>query len=186
MKDTFMKVVNMIEDREKRDFMLYLVNFIPSYFWTIPASSSGKYHPITDLGEGGLVRHSLMVCKVALDLLDSKENTNIDKDDVIIATLMHDSCKQGYEENGHTCFLHPVYASEFVRGLAECYFDEVPLYVDKIISAIATHMGKWNTSKYEEGELLKPKTEFELLIHEADYIASRKYVLYDKDYFESL
>ena len=186
MKEIFVNAIDTIENREKRNFALYLTGLIPSYFWTIPASSSGKYHPITDLGEGGLVRHSLMVYRVALDLLESKQNTTIDRDDTIIAALFHDCCKQGYKENGQTCFLHPVYASEMIMGLAECYFNEVPLYIDRIISAIATHMGKWNTSKYEEGELLTPKTEFEMLIHEADYIASRKYVLYDKDFFDNL
>jgi hypothetical protein len=186
MKEIFTKAVNTIENREKRDFMFYLTGLIPSYFWTVPASSSGKYHPITDLGEGGLVRHSLMVYRIALDLLESKQNTTIDRDDVIIAALMHDCCKQGYRESGKTCLLHPIYASELIRGLAEVYFDEIPLYIDRIISAIATHMGKWNTSKYEEGELPTPKTEFEMLLHEADYIASRKYVLYDNNYFDKL
>ena len=131
MKEIFVKAIDTIENREKRNFALYLTGLIPSYFWTIPASSSGKYHPITDLGEGGLVRHSLMVYRVALDLLESKQDTTIDRDDIIIAALFHDCCKQGYKENGQ-------------------------------------------------------KTEFEMLIHEADYIASRKYVLYDKDFFDNL
>ena len=68
MKQLFEKVImNEIENEELRNFALYSANEIPNYFWEIPASSSGKYHPITDLGEGGLVRHPLMVCKVAID-----------------------------------------------------------------------------------------------------------------------
>ena len=46
MKQLFEKVImNEIENEELRNFALYSANEIPNYFWEIPASSSGKYHP---------------------------------------------------------------------------------------------------------------------------------------------
>ena len=36
-----------------------IINNLPDYFWHVPASSSGKYHPEYALGNGGLARHSL-------------------------------------------------------------------------------------------------------------------------------
>lgn len=37
----------------------YIINDLPDYFWHVPASSSGKYHPEYALNDGGLARHSL-------------------------------------------------------------------------------------------------------------------------------
>ena len=36
----------------------YFEHVVPDYFWVMPASSTGKYHPDQDAGVGGLVRHS--------------------------------------------------------------------------------------------------------------------------------
>ncbi len=33
-----------------------LVEKIPSYFFTIPASSTGKYHPLFSQGTGGIIK----------------------------------------------------------------------------------------------------------------------------------
>ena len=72
MKKLFIAEIEKITDERLRELCLDMVNDVPDYFWTVAASSSGKYHPACDLGDGGLVRHSIMVCHVALDLLDSE------------------------------------------------------------------------------------------------------------------
>ena len=46
----------------------------------IPASSSGKYHPIADLGEGGLVRHIITVTAIAKELMCSDLFKDVTKD----------------------------------------------------------------------------------------------------------
>ena len=35
-------------------------------FWTMPASTSGKYHPAHSLGQGGLIRHTRAVVLFAV------------------------------------------------------------------------------------------------------------------------
>lgn len=63
-------------------------------FFTAPAST--KFHLNTD---GGLVEHSLNVCKVALRIretmikLDSTLEATLPKESIIIAALLHDVCK---------------------------------------------------------------------------------------------
>lgn len=63
-------------------------------FFTAPASTA--FHLNT---EGGLVEHSLNVCKVALKLresmmeLDATLENKLPEDSVIIAALLHDMCK---------------------------------------------------------------------------------------------
>lgn len=180
-KADFIAEINKIENEALRDATLAMVPDIPEYFWHIPASSSGKYHPACDLGEGGLVRHSLMVERIALDLVNAEifvEDTMKNRDCARIAALFHDILKSGpVAEDGtyseHTEFKHPIYAAKFICEKLEAY---VFTKMD-IINAIGSHMGKWNTSKYEEGVILpKPISPFEKLIHTADFIASRKYI----------
>lgn len=38
-------------------FTIEVLKQVPSYFYIVQASSSGRYHPTYALGEGGLVRH---------------------------------------------------------------------------------------------------------------------------------
>lgn len=70
-------------------------------FFTAPAST--KFHLNTD---GGLVEHSLNVCKVALRIretmieLDNTLAAKLPKESIIIAALLHDVCKSDiYKKN---------------------------------------------------------------------------------------
>lgn len=191
-KELFKKVITKeIENSQLKSFALYCVEKIPSYFWTIPASSSGKYHPVTDLGYGGLVRHSLMVLRVAIDLINATNDTTIIemKDEILFSCLFHDCCKNGLENSGHTEHTHPIIAADFITKLSLEYMEEVDKYfnfimIERIHEMIASHMGKWTSSKYSEIELPAPKFTEEIFVHQCDYIASRIYCIYDGDFFD--
>lgn len=178
----FDEYINQLSTEELREKVKNMLLELPIYFWSVPASTSGKYHPITDLGDGGTLRHSEMVVVVALDLLRTEQfipETPENKDKVIIAALFHDSWKCGTDENGEkTVFEHPDIAAQFVLAqFTEFDFN----FGAEIAGAIATHMGKWNKQYGKTIELMKPLTEFERLIHIADYMAARKYAYYHKD-----
>lgn len=183
-KDFFRKEIEKIKDDALRAVCLILMGMIPDYFWVVPASSSGKYHPECDLGDGGLVRHSLMVNVCGQDLVTSEmfvRDTEANRDITRVACLFHDAFKSGLvDEDGnysnHTVFEHPRFASDFMRTeLEKAEID--PLKVDMICGAIYTHMGKWCVDKYGDAKALsKPRTDFEKLVHIADYTASRKYI----------
>ncbi len=175
-KKLFVEEIKKIHNETWRNACLEMVDKIPNYFWVVPASSSGKYHPAFALGDGGLVRHSLMVCKIALDLLRGEvfvAENETNEDTIRIAALFHDCIKQGVKSNGHTAFEHPIEAMKFVRENLKDKVDSKWLSI--IAGAINSHMGKWTTSNYSSYVLTKPQSEFEKLIHIADYIASRKY-----------
>lgn len=79
----------------KRDGVDYVIEDLCNWgFFEAPASS--KFHLNV---EGGLVEHSLNVCKVALNVrdvmltMDDSLLETLPKDSVIIATLLHDVCK---------------------------------------------------------------------------------------------
>lgn len=62
-------------------------------FFTVPASSTGKYHPDFANGDGGLVRHTVAVVEIADTLGELHEFTARQRSIVVIAALLHDACK---------------------------------------------------------------------------------------------
>lgn len=167
-------------DDDIKVFAHHLLETIPEYFYIVPASSSGKFHPINDLGDGGLVRHSINVKRMLVHLLLPNgyyDFTPREKVLLQVAALFHDSFKSGfqsdYEENIHTKFLHPVLAANhIIMESVKFGFN----YEDAqfMASAIISHMGQWNTSWREKGILPLPLTPAQKVLHLADYLASRK------------
>lgn len=77
-----------IKSEKLHDFIEYVVNLLPDYFFEVAASSTGKYHPKYSLGEGGLVRHTKAAVKIAKDLMNLEQyRFSEDEKDVIIASL---------------------------------------------------------------------------------------------------
>ena len=172
--------VNNLSIEDIRDFAKCLLYNLPDYFFTVPASSSGKYHPAGDLGEGGLVRHSICVRKMLdhlFELAGYFELTDREKVLLEVAALFHDGFKSGtqeeYEKDIHTKFLHPVYAANFIILQSVRYsfpYDDANF----IASAIISHMGQWDSTWKEIGTLPHPITDGQKALHLADFLASRK------------
>ena len=176
MKKMFNPFICMLSNEDLRGCVRDALDKVPTYFWEIPASSSGKYHPAHDLGVGGLVRHTVMVMQCALDLARSEEE-NPDPlylDAILVACMFHDCLKNGLENGGHTVFNHPALAFEFVL---KNFYDYDSCFAVEVAKAVYCHMGRWNTN--QKGEILRlPHNRLEKTVHLADYIASRKYVTY--------
>lgn len=184
-KAKFAYGISQIKDKRYSELAILLMDKVPDYFWTIPASSTGKYHPQCDLGDGGLVRHSLMVAAVADELVTAEifvEDTEMYHSMARFASLFHDALKNGPFDlkSEHTVHEHPHYAYEFVKeNLIYADDEQKEKYAEldqMILNAIKSHMGKWNTSRYSDMVLPVPESPFEKLIHTADFIASRKFI----------
>ena len=150
---------------------------------TEPASSSGKYHPIADLGEGGLVRHSIMVAEVAKILMRSRPlyDNEFDHDVVVISAVLHDVCKYEMPHDGskvHTNFTHPTKAAELIKIAGEELSKEDPNfnYIEtsvRVAKNVMSHMSRWNTSKYAFGvKLPQVEDEEQRIISDSDLIAA--------------
>lgn len=182
--------IDTLQDIDNRRFAHALLSNVPDYFFSVPASSSGKYHPSNDLGNGGLVRHSISVVRMLNHLLLPEGYYDFDdeqKELLKIAALFHDCMKSGtqeeYEQNKHTKFLHPLYAANFIMTTAikNAYPYEKALF---IYNAVISHMGQWNTNG--SSELPVPKTQDQKILHLADFLASRKDINleFDEVYFD--
>ncbi len=179
-QEIFKKEINYVKDTKKRKDLKTLIGLLPDYFFEIPASSTGKYHPSFALGEGGLVRHTKVAVRIAKELLDNNtvgiKFTESDKDLIIMALLLHDGLKSGKEHSKYTKFEHPLLVSKLIMENKE----KLSLDIDdirKICSMIESHMGEWTYDSYQKKEVLpKPKTAEQRFVHMCDFLASRKFL----------
>ena len=84
----FLKEISYIKDEKNREDIRKLIDLIPDYFFTIPASSTGKYHPKFAGTKNGLVKHTKVAVRIAYDLFETVNNfTDLDKDLIIMALI---------------------------------------------------------------------------------------------------
>jgi hypothetical protein len=175
--EIFKDELNLLDEKYKV-FASYFINTLPDYFFLMPASTSGKYHPKYCLGEGGLVKHVKATIKVAESLFRMQEfNFNKKNQNLIyVALLLHDGFKQGYDPEGHTLTEHPVIIAKEILKNKNSYNIIGILNTLYLASLVWTHMGKWNTNK--EGKVIMPKpfTKMQKFVHLCDYLASRKFL----------
>ena len=158
---------------------LAMTKLLPDYFYEVPASSTGKYHPSYSLGEGGLLRHSKAAMRIGYELLQDPsigdKYTDDEKDLMLMALLIHDGLKSGNPQEKYTRFDHPNLIAEYVKEnqeKAKLTDDEVKF----ITHAVRSHMGKWNTNDYSNVVLDIPKDRYQCFVHMCDYLASRKFI----------
>lgn len=176
--------VNLIHDYKLRDFVNFVLTRVPDYFYQMPASTTGKYHPEYTLGEGGLLRHTKAAVKIAEDLLSLElyERVAAHHDEVIAALILHDSVKKGMDGKKFSTLDHPLQASMLLKESACKYEYEDCEKVKTICSYIESHMGQWNKDWKTKQEILpKPKTVEQKFVHLCDYLASRRYLTVDLD-----
>lgn len=172
-KKLFVNEFNEIQDKNLRAFAEDLITNADEYFFTIAASTTGKYHPQFDLGTGGLVRHTRCVAFFAECEAISRCFTDYEKDILIVAALAHDIKKLGDGTGVYTVPDHPKWAAEYVLERQKAT-NLITTEDAKLISDVVySHMGKWGV---KDG-MPAPKTELEKALQAADYIASRKEIL---------
>ena len=163
--------VSLINFADIRKFVKECLNKAPDYFWKIPSSSTGKYHPEDDNIEGGLIRHTKKAVKIAEDLCRCFDVISAERDYVIAAMILHDTCKNGFPEGGpYTVDGHGNLFVGIVNLLMkkdEKLNSEMVKTISKLISL---HMGRFDTPYIIGGDILSK------IVHVADYISSRRYL----------
>ena len=171
--------LNYIKDERIRKSCETILDLLPDYFYEIPASSTGKYHPDFSLGDGGLVRHVKVAVRLAKELLDNPcigdKYTNNEKDIMIFTLILHDGLKSGLTHEKYTRADHPTLIKNFVNDNK----DKINLTegeLDLFSHAVESHMGYWNTD-YDGNEILpRPKTKYEKFVHMCDFLSSKKFL----------
>lgn len=185
MKNDKEKFYDCVEKIEITSIKKFVKNFVedrvPDYFWRIPASSSGKYHPDYSLGKGGLVRHTIAVFYIGKELSDLEQYDfkQIRRDGILAALLLHDTFKKGKKEQKHTCKKHPVICKEEILDY-ECP-NSFGFIKERIADMVASHMGQWNTDRNDNVVRPKPDNDNKNFVHLCDYLASRKFLEFNFD-----
>lgn len=177
--EVFKNEFNYIKNESYSIDARYLVDSLPDYFFEVPASSTGKYHPKFALGDGGLVRHTKVAVRIAYELLNNPliggKYTDREKDLMIIALILHDGLKSGKEKSEYTKVEHPLYVSAHIKdNMDNLSMDDED--IEFICDVIESHMGPWNKD-FDGNEVLPvPKTKYQNFVHMCDYLASRKFI----------
>ena len=178
MHEKFNKEINYIKDNDIKNSLITILDLLPDYFYDIPASSTGKYHPEFTLGKGGLVRHTKVAVRLAVELFNDSALNNFtqhEKDLIIFALTIHDGLKCGIKKSEYTCFDHPLLISKFLKDNK----DKLSINkndIDFICECVETHIGPW-TKDYDGNEVLKPPVnKYQRFVHMCDYLASRKFL----------
>jgi len=178
-KDYFNKEYTYIKNPKYVENIKILINLLPDYFFSVPASSTGKYHPAFSLGEGGLLRHTKFAVRIAYECYSDESITGIytqdEKDLMIVSLILHDGLKSGLEKSEYTLVNHPLLVSKFIKDNKDI-LTLTEGEITFITSSIETHMGPW-TKDYKGNEVLqKPINKYQKFVHMCDFLASRKFL----------
>ena len=177
--ETFKKELNYIKNNKYKEEAKKLIELLPDYFFEIPASSTGKYHPNFAQNEGGLVRHTKVAVRMCYELANNNSIgysfTSDEKDLMIIALIMHDGLKSGIPKEKYTRVDHPILAANLIRENKE-NLKLTKGEIEFIAQAIETHMGEWNTDFNGNEVLPLPKNKYQRFVHMCDFLASKKFI----------
>lgn len=168
----FKSELELIFDKKIRTFTEICIMMSPDYvFYDCPGSSSGKFHPLDELGGLGTVIHTKRVVTIAYDLARGLA-CDPSRDQIISACILHDLRKQGVTKSGHTVKWHPDLAAKLVEEV----HTDTKLITEKdyniIRNCVGYHYGPWSIKPWAKS--LDKYTPEEMCVYLSDYIASKK------------
>lgn len=173
----FQPYLDKFETNEMRLYCTDMIAKIPDYIFTMPSSTSGKYHNATQCQPNGQVYHMIMFAEIMnfrLELKGNKEKfkSPVQRDAMRCVPFFHDAIKCGWNGSQFSVHEHPMLAGKWVRDTkVEHDID------DKIKEAIARmcerHSGQFTSSKKSKVVLPEPENAMEFFIHECDILSSR-------------
>ncbi len=187
--------LSQFETDKMRTYCEDMIKEMPDYLFTMPSSTTGKWHNSTQCQPHGQVYHIIMFAEIVNYRLALKGNREKFKsaeqrDAIRCVAYFHDALKLGNGESSYTVFDHPLLAAEWVRNTVVEH-DVEQRIKDAIADMCAAHSGEFCTSKRSKIVLPEPKNAMELFVHECDILSSRNNIdmpipEYLKDIFEDL
>jgi HD superfamily phosphohydrolase YqeK len=170
----FVYLRSAMKDENLFNRIRQFLNYCPTDFFRAPASSSGQYHPPYTLGDGGLVRHTVVAMEIGLDLAKAYGLSEFETDAVVAALALHDTYKGGTDQVWvKTYGEHARLAAEALIRYSGNNLRERK-FIALVSEAIETHMSMWGED-YARMPIhrMSPVAQ---VVSVADYIASRKYL----------
>ena len=173
----FQPYLDKFETDKMRMYCTDMIAQIPDYIFTMPSSTSGKYHNATQCQPHGQIYHIIMFAEImnyrlALKGNQEKFKSPAQRDAMRCVPFFHDALKCGTDGGQWTVHEHPMLAGKWVRETNVEHDIE-----DNIKEAIARmcerHSGEWTSSKKSKVVLPEPENAMELFCHECDILSSR-------------
>lgn len=176
-QSVFKPLIQNFETDTFKDYYLDMVAEIPDYIFTMPSSTSGKFHNTTQCQTYGQIYHVYMFDSILnhrLRLKGNKEkySTPEERDAMRCVPTFHDAVKCGWNGSQYTVQNHPMLAKEWV--LSTKVEHDIPTeYKQMIADMCEAHSGEWNKSRSGQVIMSEPRNDREFFIHECDILASR-------------
>lgn len=180
-KEDKQKVFSLLAENfeidEMKAYFMDMVAEIPDYIFTMPSSTSLKYHNKTQCQTFGQIYHIYMFAKILEYRLNLEWNKElyydpISRDCMRCVAVFHDAVKCGWEKSKHTVSEHPILAAKWVMDTKVEH--DISTDLKKYIATMCiAHSGEWNKDRSGKVIMPKPSLPEEFFIHECDYLASR-------------
>lgn len=178
----FALLAQRFETEEFKAYYMDMVAEIPDYIFTMPSSTSGKYHNATQCMEHGQIYHIFMFDSILNHRLRLKGNKDLyptpeERDAMRCVPAFHDAVKCGWNGSKFTVVDHPMLAKQWVLD-TKVEHDIPIVYKQAIADMCESHSGEWNKDRSGKVIMSEPRNLREFFIHECDILASRN----DLDY----
>ena len=190
-KAVFKELLDKFETDEMRLYCEDMIENIPDYIFTMPSSTSGKFHNATQCQPHGQIYHivmfgAIMNYRLALKCNKEKFNDPIIRDAMRCVPCFHDAVKCGWNGSQYTVHEHPMLAGQWVRE-TKVEHDIDGETKEMIARMCERHSGEWTSSKRSKVVLPEPETEAEIFCHECDILSSRAEIdMQPSDYLKSV
>lgn len=170
-------LLNSFETEEIRNYCKDMIEEIPDYIFTIPSSTSFKYHNKTQCQPHGQIFHILMFGEImnyilGLEYVQERCSDPRRRDCLRCTPIFHDAIKCGLNGSQYTVHEHPILAGEWVRNTVVEH--DVDVDTKSFIARLCeSHSGQWTSTNRSKTILPKPETEEQFLVHLCDYLSSR-------------
>lgn len=176
-REIFKLLTDKFETDMFKEYYLDMCEKIPDYIFTMPSSTSGKYHNTTQCQPYGQLYHIFMfhsILEHRLRLKGNKEKfaTPQERDCMRCVPAFHDAVKCGWNGSQYTVQDHPLLAAKWVMDTTVKH--DIDRQWKLIIADMCeAHSGEWNKNKSGQVIMSEPRNEREFFIHECDILASR-------------
>lgn len=173
----FQPYLDKFETEEMRLYCTDMIAEIPDYIFTIPSSTSGKYHNATQCRPHGQIYHMIMFAEIMnyrLALKGNKEKfkSPSQRDAMRCVPFFHDAIKCGFNGGRYTVHEHPLLAGQWVRE-TKVEHDINNKIKEAIARMCERHSGEFTTTSKSKIVLPEPENAMELFVHECDILSSR-------------
>jgi hypothetical protein len=152
----FAFIFSLFEDNVKRDKAVAMMDTIPGFYDELASGLAHAYHQAYP---GGLADHTALVCLDGYHSALTKPYIGVDRDDILLAALMHDFDKIG----SYTPSI-PVIAHDDIQAVN--FAEKFGLRNSEIQDGIILAHGGWSKAKVKEHPAIAVYT------HAADMLAS--------------